>query len=99
MEHSGLVHMIRNEKYSEIALMHDLFSKVPEAYSIMTKHLAQYIINEGNKLVNDESLKHDQFVAKVIDLRDKMMNMYNRSFSKDVSIDLAIKNAFESFIN
>lgn len=79
--------------------MHDLFSKVPEAYAILTKQLTQYIINEGNKLVNDESLKHDQFVAKVIDLRDKMINMYNRSFNKDASIDLAIKNAFEVFIN
>ena len=39
MEHSGLIHMIRNEKYSEISLMHDLFSKVPEAYNHLTKHL------------------------------------------------------------
>ena len=28
-----------------------------------------------------------------------MMNMYNRSFNKDPSIDLTIKNAFEAFIN
>ena len=28
-----------------------------------------------------------------------MMNMFNRSFNKDSNIDLAIKNAFETFIN
>lgn len=59
MEHSGLVHMIKNEKYHEIALMHELFSKVPDALSVLTKNLAQFIVNEGNKLVKDESLKHD----------------------------------------
>ena len=50
-------------------------------------------------MVNDETMKHDQFVAKIIDLREKMINMFSRSFNKDATIDLAIKNAFESFIN
>jgi cullin 3 len=99
MENSGLVHMIRNEKYEEIALMFDLFSKVPEAFNILGKNLAQFIISEGSKLVLDDKLKHDEFVARVIELREKMMNIYIKSFNKDNSIDLAIKNAFESFIN
>jgi hypothetical protein len=51
MENSGLVHMIRNEKYEEIALMFDLFSKVPDAFNILGKNLAQFIISEGSKLV------------------------------------------------
>jgi cullin 3 len=51
MENSGLIHMIKNEKYDEIALMHDLFSKVPDAFTILGKNLAAYIVNEGNKLV------------------------------------------------
>jgi cullin 3 len=44
-------------------------------------------------------LKHDEFVARVIELREKMINIYVKSFNKDNSIDLAVKNAFESFIN
>lgn len=43
--------MIKNEKYDEIALMHDLFSKVPDAFTILAKNLAAYIVTEGNKLV------------------------------------------------
>ena len=99
MENSGIVHMIKNEKYEEIALMHDLFSRVQEAFNYLAKNLAQYIVTEGNKLVQDEKLKHDEFVAQVIDLRDKMLNIYVKSFNKDSSIDLTIKNAFETFIN
>lgn len=99
MENSGLIHMIRNEKYQEIALMHELLSKVPEAFITLGKHLGNYIIMEGNKLVQDDKLKHDEFVSKVIELRDKMVNIQVRSFNRDTTIDLSIKNAFESFIN
>lgn len=38
-------------------------------------------------------------MANVISLREKMMNIHIKSFSKDTNIDLAIKNAFESFLN
>lgn len=49
--------------------------------------------------MRESGLKHDQFVANVISLREKMMNIHIKSFSKDTNIDLAIKNAFESFLN
>lgn len=56
-------------------------------------------MSEGSKLVQDEKLKHDEFVAHIIELRDKMMNIYVKSFGRDPTIDLTIKNAFEFFIN
>jgi cullin 3 len=40
MEQSGLIHMIKNEKYNEIALMHDLFSKIANSNTALTKSLA-----------------------------------------------------------
>ena len=99
MENSGLIHMIRNEKYEEIALMHELFSKVQDAFGVLMKHMAGYIIGEGNKLVADDKLRSDEFVGKLIELREKMVNIYVKSFNKDSNVDLAIKNAFENFIN
>lgn len=59
MEHSGFIHMVRNEKYDEIHLMHELFSKVPEAHNALKQALHSYIFSEGSKMVNDELLKHD----------------------------------------
>ena len=67
--------MIKNEKFEEISLMHDLFSRVADAFNILAKHLAQYIVNEGNKLVQDDKLKHDEFVAQIISLREKMLSI------------------------
>ena len=33
MENSGLNYMIKNDRFDEIALMHELFSKVPESFN------------------------------------------------------------------
>jgi len=99
MENSGLTQMIKNDKHDEIGLMHDMFSKVPDAFGLMKTHLSGYIISEGNKLVVDEKLKQDEFVGKLIELRDKMMLIFVKSFQKDTNIDVTIKNAFEHFVN
>lgn len=99
MEHSGLIHMIKNEKYDEIRLMHELFSKVPEAYNVLKQALHSYIFAEGSKLVNDDLLKHDQFVGQIISLRERMLSMLAQSFERDPSIDVTIKTAFEAFVN
>ena len=99
MENSGLISMIRNEKYDELALMFELFSKVPESFQALTKHLSSYIVSEGTKLMQDDKLKSDEFVANVISLREKMFNIHSRSFSKDNAVDLTIKTSFENFLN
>ena len=49
--------------------------------------------------MTDEKFKHDEFVANVINLREKMMTIHQRSFAKDTNIDLTIKTAFETFLN
>jgi cullin 3 len=99
MDNSGLTHMIKNDKIEEIGLMYDMFSKVTEAFGHLKGHLSQFIISEGNKLVLDEKLKQDEFVQKIIELRDKMINIFGKAFLKDSNIDVTIKNSFETFIN
>ena len=42
----------------------------------MKSHLANFIVSEGNKLVSDVQLKPDDFVGKIIDLREKMLTIY-----------------------
>jgi cullin 3 len=51
MENSGLVAMIKNEKYDEIGLMYELFSKVQDAFQALSKQLSAYIVAEGTKLM------------------------------------------------
>lgn len=91
--------MIRNNKFDEIGLMFDMFSRVLDALELLKKHLTNYIVTEGNKLVQDDKLKQDEFVAKLIELRDKMVSIFMKSFKRDSNIDITIKNAFEQFVN
>jgi len=51
MEGSGLVHMIKYDKYDDLGLMYEMFSKVQDAFNLLKTHLTAYIIEEGNKLV------------------------------------------------
>lgn len=49
--------MIKNDKFEEIGLMFDMFSRVNDALLLLKNHLQKYIIEEGNKLVMDDKLK------------------------------------------
>ncbi len=51
MQSSGLVHMIRNNNIEELGLVYNMFSRRPASFELLRKHLAEFIINEGNKLV------------------------------------------------
>ena len=58
--------MIKNHKVDELTLLYTMFNKRPASFELLRKHLADYIIDEGNKLVQDEKLKNDDFVTKLI---------------------------------
>lgn len=60
--------------------MYEMFSKVTESFNHLKGHLSQFIISEGNKLVQDEKLKQDEFVQKLIELRDKTVYIFVKSF-------------------
>jgi len=68
---SGLVHMIRNNNIDELRLIYNMFLRRPASFELLRKHLADFIVNEGNKLVNEE-IKNDEFVVKLIDLRERV---------------------------
>ena len=98
MDSSGLVHMIRNNKMDELALVYNMFSRRPASFELLRKHLAEFIINEGNKLVAEE-VKNEEFVTKMIDLRERVSSIQSTAMLKDTQIDMTIKMAFEKVVN
>jgi len=98
MDSSGLVHMIRNNKMDELALVYNMFSRRPASFELLRKHLAEFIINEGNKLVAEE-VKNEEFVTKMIDLRERVSSVQSTAMLKDTQIDMTIKMAFEKVVN
>jgi cullin 3 len=99
MENSGLIQMIKQEKYDEIKLMFSLFKRCPNALEMFKKHLKTYIVEEGLKLVKNESIENDELVRKIIEFRTSIMDLLQKSLEKDMTIDVTIKNSFEMFIN
>ena len=63
--------MIRNNNIEELGLVYNMFSRRPASFELLRKHLAEFIINEGNKLVQEE-VKNDLLVGKLIDLRERV---------------------------
>ena len=66
MDSSGLVSMIRNNKITDIALLYTIFSRRPKSFELLKRSLRDYIVMEGFKLVQDEKLKIEEFVVKLI---------------------------------
>ena len=62
----------------ELALVYNMFSRRPASFDLLRKHLAEFIVNEGNKLVNEE-VKNEDFVTKMIDLRERVSNVQSRA--------------------
>jgi len=76
-----------------------MFKRCPNALEMFKKHLKAYIVEEGLKLVKNEALETDELVRKIIEFRQRIMDLLQKSLEKDMTIDLTIKNSFEMFIN
>lgn len=48
MQSSGLVHMIRNGQMEELGLVYNIFSRRPASFELLRRHIADFIIREGN---------------------------------------------------
>jgi len=69
MENSGLIQMIKQEKFQDIKLMFNLFKRCPAALDLFKVTLKQHIVSEGLKLVKNESMQTEELVKKIIEFR------------------------------
>ena len=90
--------MIRNNSMDELSMVYNMFQRRPASFELLRKHLSEFIITEGNKLVEEE-VKNDEFVTKIIDLRERVNAIQQTSMEKDTAIDMTIKMAFEKVVN
>lgn len=59
MGNSGLTSMLKEDKFGEIKLMYSLFRRVPAALNELKNELKTYIISEGEKLIQSESITNE----------------------------------------
>ena len=99
MENSGLTQMIQQSQFEEIKLMFSLFKKCPNALDLFKNHLKNYIVQEGQKLIRNDSIQNDDLIKKLIEFRNKIIELLMMSLNRDPTVDLTIKTSFEMFIN
>lgn len=91
--------MLKQDKFYDIKLMFSLFKRCPAAHDALKIELKQYIISEGQKFVRNENINNDELIKQIIEFRYRMIDLLNKSLDKEQTVELAIKNSFESFIN
>ena len=91
--------MIRNGRTEELVLVYKMFSRREASFELLRNHIRDYIANEGSKLVQDDKLKNEELVVRLIDLREAINDLHVKAMQKDNAIDLTIKIAFEKVVN
>lgn len=83
MQNSGLLAMLKEDKFHDIKLMYSLFRRCPEALNDLKNELKAYIVNEGLKLVMNEALSNEELVRQIIEFRDKMIELHGKALQRD----------------
>lgn len=101
MEHSGVVHMLENQKIEDLARMYKLFSRVDYGLKTIVNAVSNHLRQEGKSLVTDDGNKEDpiSFVNALLELKDKYEIFLQRSFFNDKEFKKMIGKDFEHFLN
>ena len=91
--------MIRDSSIDELTTVYNMFSRRDASFELLRNHIRDYIANEGSKLVEDEKLKNEDLVIRLIELRERINEIHVKSMQRDNAIDLTIKMAFEKVVN
>lgn len=99
MDNSGLIPLLKRDSFQEIKIMYGLFRRCPAALDALKAELKTYIISEGQKMVRNDQSSNEELIKQIIEFRNRMIELLTKSLDKDTSVELAIKNSFEGFIN
>eukprot|EP00096_Caligus_rogercresseyi_P011355 TRINITY_DN4442_c0_g1_i1.p1 TRINITY_DN4442_c0_g1~~TRINITY_DN4442_c0_g1_i1.p1 ORF type:complete len:788 (-),score=287.09 TRINITY_DN4442_c0_g1_i1:190-2553(-) len=114
MDNSGVVHMLTNQKTSDLACMYDLFDRVSSGHRAMAECVSQHLRMQGKALVQEESggssgsgtgggssnnVNAITYVQNLLDLKDRYDHFLSESFRNDKFFKQFISSAFEHFLN
>lgn len=83
MKGSGLIYMLRNDKFDDLQLMHALFRNVKDGDETIRSNLKKEVLDRGNAVVSDQQHSNDPvaLINAVLALKDKYDCILRRSFS------------------
>ncbi|KAJ9510776.1 hypothetical protein QJQ45_027594 [Haematococcus lacustris] len=101
MEHSGLLALLRHDKYEDLARMYSLFRRVPEGLPLVRSLMTDFVKEQGKQVVLDPERCKDpvDYVQRLLSERDKYERILMLAFSEDKTFRNALNHAFEYFVN
>uniref|UniRef100_A0A7S1SLI1 Cullin family profile domain-containing protein n=1 Tax=Tetraselmis chuii TaxID=63592 RepID=A0A7S1SLI1_9CHLO len=103
MENSGLVALLRHDKYDDLARMYTLFKRehVKDGLKSVREMTGSHVKETGKQLVMEPERQKDpvDFVQHLLELKDKYDKVIQKSFNSDKLFQNTLNQAFETFIN
>lgn len=101
MENSGLLVLLRDDKYEDLQRLYMLLKKVEGGLALIRTMMAENIKEHGKQLVMDPEKSKDpvEYVQQLLDFRDKYEAILSNAFNDDKTFRNAVNQAFEWFIN
>ncbi|GBF91645.1 hypothetical protein Rsub_03949 [Raphidocelis subcapitata] len=102
MEGSGLVAMLRGDRFDDLARMYALLRRVADGgLALMRQVMGDHVKETGRQLVNDPERQKDpiSWVSRLLEERDKYEAVVARGLNDDKTFRNALNQAFEAFVN
>jgi cullin 3 len=103
MENSGLVVLLRDEKFEDLSRMYVLFRRehVKDGLKTIRELTGCYIKETGKQIVMDPERQKEpvDFVQTLLELKDKFDGIIRKSFGSDKHFQNTLNQSFENFIN
>ncbi|CAJ1337449.1 unnamed protein product, partial [Effrenium voratum] len=101
MNNSGCAWMFEHDKVQDLERMYVLFSRVPQTLKEVQKVMMDCMCEAGRDVLNDPDKVKDpvSFITAILNLKHKYDRFVKESFKESKDFQLALKQAFESFLN
>ncbi|XP_022348158.1 cullin-4B-like [Enhydra lutris kenyoni] len=94
----GLCYLLDENRIEDLSLLYQLFSRVDCGVQVLLQHWIDYIKKFGNGIMTNP-VKDKTMVQELLDFKDKIDFIIETSFLKNEKFIVAMKDAFETFIN
>lgn len=101
MENSGCAWMFEHDKIQDLERMYNLFLRVPQTLKEVQRVMMDCICHGGSDILSDPEKVKDpvSFIDAILVLKKKYDHFVKESFKESKDFQLALKQAFESFLN
>ncbi|GFR47201.1 hypothetical protein Agub_g8881, partial [Astrephomene gubernaculifera] len=101
MENSGLIALLRDDKYDDLARLYALMRRVDNGLPTVRSMMCEHVKDVGKAMVTDPERTKDpvEYVQALLDMRDKYEKIITQAFADDKTFRNALNQAFEFFVN